>query len=205
MIPQRFTIEYPQRCAELLRMLEPQAREQNLVGSFALLVASAAFTIPFARMTEKKHPVGQPEPELYDAIERLKDRSFLKAPFWDGKEPGFFRYAKITAAPEFAGGWRNAADKHPIKSTEDKDGNTVLRVIRNALAHGNVVYLNEDGFEAPKQVVRYLAFLSKHDSGVGHRVVLFDEESFLDFLKRWIVWIQKFPSSAELVFEKSAQ
>jgi hypothetical protein len=51
MIPQRFVTEYPERCGQLLQMLEPQAREHDLLGSFALLVASAAFTIPFARIT----------------------------------------------------------------------------------------------------------------------------------------------------------
>ena len=90
-------------------------------------------------------------------------------------------------------GWRDAAGVHPIKSQEEKDGNTVLRTIRHALAHGNVVYLDKDGHEVPGNMVRYLACLSKHESGDGHRVVIFEEESFLSFLKAWIVSLQDFP------------
>lgn len=100
MIPQRFVTEYPERCGQLLAMLEPQARKHDLVGSFALLVASAAFTIPFARMTEKQHPAGKPEAALLAAIEALKKAPFVKAPFWKSAKPGFFRYAKIVTNPE---------------------------------------------------------------------------------------------------------
>jgi hypothetical protein len=205
MIPQRFVTEYPERCGQLLQMLEPHARERDLIGSFALLVASAAFTIPFARMTERQHPTGKPEPGLFLAIEGLKKRSFLDAPFWNGVRPGFFRYAKISTSPEHAAGWRNAAGEHPIKSAEEKDGNTVLRTIRHALAHGNVIYLDESGHEMPGNRLRYLAYLSKHESGSGHRVVIFDEETFLAFLKSWISWAQTFPPETELMLVEAAE
>jgi len=204
MIPQRFVTEYPERCRQLLEMLEPQARKHDLVGSFALLVASAAFTIPFARMTEKQHPAGKPEEALFSAMEALKKVSFVTAPFWAAAKPEFFRYAKIVTNPENSAGWQDAAGAHPLKSTEEKDGNTVLRTIRHALAHGNVVYLDKNGHEMPGNRVRFLAFLSKHESGDGHRVAIFDEESFLSFLKAWIVWLQKFPPEQTFKFSEAA-
>jgi len=204
MIPQRFVTEYPERCGQLLAMLEPQARKHDLVGSFALLVASAAFTIPFARMTEKQHPAGKPEAALLAAIEALKKVSFVKAPFWKSAKPGFFRYTKIVTNPENPAGWQDAAGVHPLKSTEEKDGNTVLRTIRHALAHGKVVYLDENGHEVPGNTVRFLAFLSKHENGDDHRVAIFDEESFLSFLKAWIVWLQEFPPEHTFKFAEAA-
>jgi hypothetical protein len=205
MIPQRFVTEYPERCGQLLDMLEPHARECDLLGSFALLVASAAFTIPFARMTEKQHPTGKPDRKLFLAIEGLKKCSFLEAPFWNGLKPQFYRYAKISTNPEHPARWRNTAGVHPINSAEERDGNTVLRTIRHALAHGNVTYLDESGHETPGNQLRYLAFLCKHESGNGHRVVIFDEESFLAFLKSWIAWLQTFPPQTELVFVEAAE
>jgi hypothetical protein len=205
MIPQRFVTEYPERCEQLLTLLEPHARERELVGSFALLVASAAFTIPFARMTEKRHVLGEPERELSRAMKRLEDCSFLEAAFWNGAAPGFFRYAKIVNDPEVAAGWRDTNRKHPMQSTEVKDGNTVLRTIRNALAHGNVVYLDENGYESPGQRLRYLAFLSKHEDRHSHRVVIFGEEDFLSFLKAWIAWVRTFPSEDEFAFAEGVE
>lgn len=65
MIPSRFVTEYPARCRKLLDMLEAPARKADVVGSFALLAAAAAFAIPFARMTEKKHSLGAPEGSLH--------------------------------------------------------------------------------------------------------------------------------------------
>jgi hypothetical protein len=205
MIPLRFVTEYPNRCGQLLAMLEPLARKRNLVGSFGLLVASAAFTIPFARMAEVDHPLGRPERRLSHAIRQLKRRPFLDAAFWSGTKPAFFRYAKIVTDPENAAAWRDAGGNHPIHSAEAKDGNTVLRTIRNALAHGNVVYLDEYGHESPGHRLRYLAFLSKHEDGQSHRIVIFGEEDFLTFLKAWIGWMQTFPPEHEFVFEEAAE
>ncbi|RVI34225.1 hypothetical protein [Sinorhizobium meliloti] len=205
MIPERFVTEYPERCGQLLDMLERPARDADLLGSFALLVASAAFTIPFGRMVEKGHPLGAPEDALYKAVEGLKKLSFADSPFWGGAKPGFFRYAKIATNPEDSAGWLNEKGEHPLKSSEAKDANIVLRTIRNGLAHGNIVYLDKNGYEAAGNRLVYLAFLSKHESGNGYRVAIFDEESFLTFLKGWIGWLQGFPLERKLAFAEAAE
>ena len=205
MVPERFVTEYPARCRQLLDLLEGPAREADLVGSFALLVASAAFTIPFARMVEKAHPLSAPEDELYDAVEGLKKQSFADAKFWDGEKPGFFRYAKIVTEAEDSVRWRNAKGEHPLASSEMKDANVILRTIRNALAHGNVVYLDKDGYETAGNRLVYLAFLSRHENGDGYRVAIFDEETFLAFLKAWIEWLQTFPPEREFKFAEAAE
>lgn len=203
MIPERFVTEYPKRCSELLEMLERQARDKQLVGSFALLVASAAFTIPFGRMTEENHPLGKPEQGLSSAIRELKKCPFLDAPFWNGIKLDFFRYARIVNDPEVAGRWQDADHRHPIFSNEIKDGDTILRTIRNALAHGNIVYLDKKGHETPGNRLQYLAFLSKHDNN-SYRVAIFSEEDFLNFVKAWIKWVGTFSPEHKHVFAKVA-
>jgi len=204
-VPERFVTEYPDRCRRLLDMLEGPAREADMIGSFALLVASAAFNIPYARMVESKHPLGRPEAPLHRAIKGLKRQRFEKAEFWNGAGPSFFRYAKIVTSAEDSFGWQDADGNHPLLSTESKDANTVLRTIRNALAHGNVVYLDKNGHETPGNRLMYLAFLSEHDNGDGYRVVIFDEESFLAFLKAWIDWMQTFPLDRKFQFAVAAE
>ncbi len=204
-VPDRFVTEYPARCRQLLDMLEGPARDADLIGSFALLVASAAFNIPFARMIERDHPLGAPEDQLHNAIRQLRRQPFAEADFWHGAKPSFFRYAKIVTGAEDAVRWRDANDEHPLSSKESKDANTVLRTIRNALAHGNVVYLDKNGHETPGQRLVYLAFLSRHENADGYRVAIFDEESFLSFLKAWIEWLQTFPPERTLVFAEAAE
>jgi hypothetical protein len=190
-IPRRFVAEFPERCSILLEMLEPQAREANLVGTFSVMVASSAFVMPFDRMVKPNHPLGLPKHERSAIVKAFTGQSFLDAPFWDGQRPALFRYAKIvnhSAAPE---DWQDERSEHPLRSPASKDGMTVLRVIRNALAHGNILYLDEQGRKLPGNLVRFLAFLSAHDDNRSYRVVIFGEEDFLIFLKSWIAWARK--------------
>ena len=92
-----------------------------------------------------------------------------------------------------------------------ENANRVLRTIRNALAHGNVVYLDKNGHETPGKQLVYLAFLSKpdkedkKDNGDGYRIVIFDEESFLAFLKAWIDWLRRFPPERRFKFAVAAE
>ncbi|MBF0269950.1 MAG: hypothetical protein HQL44_15300 [Alphaproteobacteria bacterium] len=206
MIPSRFVVEYPQRCSDLLCMLEADARKADLLGSFSVLVASAAFTIPFSRIVEPKHPLGHHEDRLSKAIKKLKKVPFQRAPFFHEKSQIFFRYALIATNPECTQSWRNSSGVHPIDSTEEKDGNTILRAIRNALAHGNVVYLDKWGHETPGEKLTYLGFISKHESKQGnYRVAIFDGEGFLEFLKGWIKWIASFPAETKFEFQEAAE
>lgn len=90
MVPERFVVVYPERCLDLLEMLEPKARERQLVGSFSLLVAASAFVIPYERM-QSRHPMhlrGH-DGDLDSALRRLDSKErFLEASFWNGAEPG---------------------------------------------------------------------------------------------------------------------
>ncbi len=92
MIPKRFVAEYPKRCMEMLKILEPRAREMRLVGSFSLMVASSIFLIPYERM-KKGHPLddASDEPELYRAIKRIQRQKFLESDVWGHTPPGDWR------------------------------------------------------------------------------------------------------------------
>jgi hypothetical protein len=72
------------------------------------------------------------------------------------------------------------------------------------IKRSNVVYLDEDGYETVGRRLVYLAFLSKHESGNGFLVAIFDEESFLAFLKGWIRWLQGFLPERKLAFAEVA-
>ena len=78
-------------------------------------------------------------------------------------------------------------------------GGHLGNVGRNALAHGSVVHLDENGREEPGSEVRHLAFLSKSRGEDIHRVAIFGEEDFLAFLKAWILWVKTFDSKTQFV------
>lgn len=205
MIPQRFVVEYPQRCALLLKMLEPMARESQLVGSFSLLVANSVFVIPFERMKDA-HPLREHErePEIYEAIEKQQKVRFLQAELWNGRPPADWRMSRIMTPANAVHGWQDRHGQHPMSEGAEnligeKSLDDVLRVIRNALAHGNVVYLDKNGMESAGAVVRYLGFLSRYeenkeqrDNAETYRLVTTTEEGFLAFVKAWAAWLAKF-------------
>lgn len=212
MIPQRFVVEYPSRCVVLLKMLEKQARENNLVGSFSLLVANSIFVIPFERM-KAAHPLRERErePGIYAAIANELDKPFLEAALWGKERPADWRMSRIMTPVNVVHAWRDNQDRHPMSEGAEnviqrKTLDDVLRVIRNALAHGNVVYLDKDGMESPGNLVRYLGFLSRCEENADerqraetYRLVTITEEGFLAFVKAWASWLSKFEFDDRLI------
>lgn len=148
---------------------------------------------------------------LYRVMEDLKKQCFEEASFWNGERPSFFRYARIITDPEDSFRWQDADGNHPLSSTtRPKNASRVLRIFSNALAHGNVVYLDRNGQETPGNKLVYLAFITKPDKedkqdGNGYRIAIFDEESLLAFLKAWIGWLQTFDLDREFKFAVAAE
>src|SRR5437868_1801593 len=170
MIPARFAVEYPERCLSLLGELEPSARKHGLVASFSILVASSAILIPYERM-RSHHPMhrkGQ-DGDLSRALRSLdKKELFYNAHFWKESSPGDWRFSRILTEPKDVGGWRDEDKRHPMavdaKNTiAFRNAGQVVRVIRNSLAHGNIVYLNAQGLEVEGTKVAFLAFLSRYE------------------------------------------
>ena len=218
MIPKRFVVEYPQRCVKMLEMLEPAARKEQLLGSFSLLVASSLFLIPYERM-KKAHPLNsrQDEPKLYDAIRKLEKRPFNSNDMWADYAPKNWRFSRIITSPDHTENWLDENECHPmhgaaINTIDNRKIGEVLRVVRNALAHGNVVYLDEHGYERHGEVVQYLAFLSRYEENEEqrnksetYRLVATTEEEFLTFIKSWASWLQKFPADSCLYSAMAAE
>lgn len=220
MVPERFAVEYPLRCLQLLNLLEPQARQAKLVGSFSLLVGAAAFVVPFERL-KPRHPLKLAESEggLSASLARFdskKSELFLTAAAWGGVQLGEWRFSRIMTFPEDTSRWQDEDGSHPMaKSAKNSIGRRrvgeVLRVLRNALAHGNVVYLDESGFETRGKPVQFLGFLSRYEESAEaravsetYRLVVTTEENFLRFLKVWVTWLSEFKEK-ECSFSMAAE
>ena len=94
---------------------------------------------------------------------------------------------------------------HAKNSMQDRKADDVLRVIRNALAHGNIVYLNERGFEERDTKLQFLGFLSRYEETEEqkakvetYRLVTTTEDEFLRFVKLWAKWISQFQGDDRL-------
>ncbi len=210
MIPARFVFEYPERCLQLIEAMEPEARRLSLVGSFSLMVAPSLFLIPYERLSAK-HPLREHErePEIYQAIKRIGQQQWLRADFWSNSAADDWRLGRIVTPVNRTDDWKNERDLHPFRPEanviSDAKVDKVMRVVRNALAHGNVVYLDQNGFERRGARVQYLAFLSRYEEGEfnrehpeTYRIVTVTEEGFLRFLKDWATWLQNFAMDQQI-------
>ena len=207
MIPYCFAVEYARRCLDLIEMMEAQARKNELVGSFALLAAAAVFTVPYER-GKARHFLARDEREaaLFAALKNVeKSQKFIAADFWERKPPGDWRYSRICTDPIDSRGWMDEQRRHPM---DPGAANTihrittgdVLRVVRNALAHGNIVYLDAYGRERSGHMVKYLAFLSHYKETEAeqkedgtYRLVVTTEDDFLNFVRAWANWLTTIP------------
>jgi len=189
------------RCLQLLTAAEPYARKANLVGSFALLTAAAVLTIPLERARAKHFLHRERDLELTTMIGGLEKVLFCDAPFWGAEPPVGWRQSHIVKSFDAPAEWVARDGKHPLaEDSEDflpkKTAIAVLRALRNALAHGNVIYLNRDGKEREGEPVHLLAFLSRYEEGEdqqakseSYRLIVATEDEFLRFVKRWADWI----------------
>src|SRR5215471_55113 len=95
MIPERFIVECPERCLDLLKVLEPSARRKQLVASFSLLAACSVLTIPFER-SKAEHPLRDRAryPSVASALDRIMKQKFVEAELWTGEYPEAWRFTK---------------------------------------------------------------------------------------------------------------
>jgi hypothetical protein len=203
-VPSRFAIEYPQRALELIRLFENKARRRDLMGSFGLLAGAAVLTIPYERMKASHflHDKWQ-DNDLAAQIKKLEKVKFLSAPFWGAEVPGEWRQSRIMGSVDQVDDWKDeqgrpsqSANANTIK---ERRAEKVIRVLRNALAHGNIIYLDKEGREIVGNRMVYLAFLSRYEEtkeqcelATTYRVVITSEDEFLRFLKTWARWVGSF-------------
>jgi hypothetical protein len=199
MIPDRFVTEFPARCLTLLESFESDATRQDLVGTFAIMLASSMLTIPLERLNAR-HPLHGAEHDLVAGLKQIAGQRWVEVGEWAAASPVRWRFARIMGDPNDVAGWKDERDVRSMTEEANTIGRRraaeVLRAVRNALAHGSIVYLNEDGYEVAGARVEWLGFLSRYEetpeqreAGETYRLVAVREGDFLAFVKAWATLI----------------
>lgn len=200
MIPKRFAIEYPERCLHLIDAFESLARRHDLMGTFSIMMAATVLIVPIER-AKNNHPMSQEKGGAFQAaLKRLMKQKWLNADFWPDGNIGDWRFSRIMGDPNVPHDWTDDQGRQSF-SAEANTINTrsvddVLRVLRNALAHGNVLYLDGNGHETENKRVEYLGFLSRYEetdeqraTGETYRLLAVREPDFLPFVRAWATWV----------------
>ena len=184
----------------LLDAMYPVAHEQDLTTSFTLMVAMPLLMIPLERTATYR---GEPTNAISDvdtaqpfvrALRKLKRDLFWEAFLHDPDLLHRWRFTEIVRRIDHPSQWRDSLDRHPMRpgarnDIKEQTVDNVLMTLRHALAHGNVVYLNEEGDEAPGRRVTHMAFVADGRGTDAYRVVIVEEVAFVEFLKAWADWL----------------
>ncbi|PVY89438.1 hypothetical protein C8C95_0241 [Acidovorax sp. 99] len=200
MTPERFCTEVPQRMRRLLDAMYPVAQEQDLTTSFALMVAMPLLMIPLERTATYRGEPTNAISEVDTAQPFVRAlRQLKRGLFWETflREPDLlrrWRFTEITRRIDHPSQWSDSLDRHPMRPGARNDiraqtVENVLMTLRHALAHGNVVYLNEEGDEAPGRRVTHMAFVADGRGTDAYRVIIVEEAAFVEFLKVWADWL----------------
>jgi hypothetical protein len=165
-----------------------------------VMLASSVLLIPWER-ADNKHPLAQERGSgLTLSLKAMARQNWTDAAFWGGAYSGDWRFSRIMGDPNEVTHWTDEQGRPSFSN----DANTiakrkvgdVFRVLRNALAHGNLLYLDKNGHETPGNRVQHLAFLSRYEETEEHRkeaetyrLVTVQETDFLPFVRYWAEWV----------------
>lgn len=210
MTPERFCTEVPLRMRRLLDDMYPMAVQQGLTTSFTLMVAMPLLMIPLERTaTRGRAPANaisdvNTARSFVQALRGLKQSLFWVEFLQNPELLHKWRFTEIIDNINHPSEWRDSLGRHPMQpgarnDIKEQTVENVLLTMRHALAHGNVVYLNEEGDEAPGRRVTHMAFVASGlNQSVAYRVVIVEELAFVDFLKAWADWLARYNIDSSL-------
>jgi hypothetical protein len=215
-IPQHYSRELPERCLTLIEELWPvvetvrvpsQQHLGPLTTTFLLAMATPIITLPververhFGKATEAYIDDRLLDELMTDEVRRVfKLGRFADAPFFGG---GHWRFTSVPYNGE------NLAQHLPEHIAERLACDDALKAasrlqvaewasaLRNALAHGGVIYVDAHGRQTHGQPAKGFVFVSAKYPGGDTRqpperlkLLRISESSFRTFLRHWVEWL----------------
>lgn len=209
-IPQHYSRDVPQRCEALINELLPIVEGGLLADAIfggplkttlLLALATPMVVLPVERMFKRvafnDHGVADDrelDEKLAQAVMTVlgDDHAFGDAPF--GRED--WRYAPKVEPFNVGHRWPDELSRHlhaeDARSAAQRAPTwRVLQDLRNALAHGGVTYLDEDG-QASLGAAEMLGFagaITKGHEVVALNVLRVHKDDFRAFLSAWANWL----------------
>jgi len=218
--PQHFSRDLPQRCQQLLRDLyfDLPHREGSgpvplkLKATFLLAISMPMINLPLERINkyrddgQAKRPAAehmndfQLDPRVADAVKLVIDENTLlkDAPFFSAGAWRYHELAKGNGFPNLAkdGLPKDIAEK--LRHNSAEAGNVVstklfCEILRNSLAHGGVLFLNEQGESSYGDPVRKFAFVSTKgmNNPSALHILRIGMKEYRTFLNKWAAWLKK--------------
>lgn len=218
-MPNHYSVDLPSRCLALIDGLwDDAARLRDvdrpdlgpLTSTFLLSMAMPIVNLPIERIERHKNQASNAYADdrflnktLSNAVSTTLGGQLLEnAEFF---ESGSWSYARISEDRIFniAHGLLDpVADDlggpAAFERARKLQGSQWSSILRNAMAHGGILYLDRDGKSSYGQPVRMFAFVSgvygdpmDKKRLTGQHLLRIEEMRFRSFLRQWVSWLRK--------------
>ena len=188
-----FVTDFPTRCNEILSTYTEDATRKGREVTLMLAIASAGINVPYERLAKSNHPSRNRE-NLTTARELLDDLSeqyFLSSELCQNdqgeNDQHSWKYGgplrTVEGEPRT---WPELGE--PDAMQQDETVGTVLRHVRNALAHGNI-FTYESTTTAGE--IQSIIFLSKPKMNAPQfNYLIVSPTDFHKFLRSWFRFLK---------------
>ena len=182
-------MDFPSRCLEILDRQSGWAKFRDREVTLLLMVASAAFVVPYERLrsdtNRSPHPAGDNEryAALAKRLEDLMANRFCGASLCPNSENSWKIAKNVLRVDGDLDGWFLPKLMKPV--SKDKTVSSMLTLIRNALAHGNMFTTGSP--------IETLIFVQRRGSDEGStskfEVLSVGPEDFAHFIREWVAFL----------------
>nr|WP_299506491.1 hypothetical protein [uncultured Rhizobium sp.] len=209
--PLHFSLEVPRRAHQLLRDLYEQLGDSEGTGlplkaTFLLSVSMPIMILPIERILKYRRDPAHVHmndavlhPKLAEAVDRAIDlhAAVHLADFFTGP----WQFASVDKGVGFP---NLAAEGLPediavqldapaaIEDARNLSANLFCKILRNALAHGGILYLDEHGRSSSTAPVRRFAFVSTNSPYNPTKLLILrlGMAEYRAFLQKWVDWLK---------------
>lgn len=182
------TNDFPRRCMDVLDALRPELHEMRGVTAL-LMVAMSGFVVPFERLRISSEGQGHPFgdhlrfPDAAEALSELMQQKFVGSRLCQSSIHTWCLVKKYPKPAKDLDEWIPVAGLKPISANSVS---FVLKLLRNALAHGNIHTKNDP--------ISDLVFVQEHYSGQDdertkpstYDVLTVSVADFERFVRAWV-------------------
>lgn len=192
-----FVADFPGRCQRLLSRSFRNAESNDLEVTLLLSIASSGLLIPYARLTESEHPSQDPSRFVLarNSINCVLKSKFLGSPLHPEIDPGSWEIGSLVDIADSPDFWDWSRIK-PI--SKDKTGNPLIKILRNALAHGNIFTMGSPHIES----IAFLSKLNAQEPTAGYDCLVVSPADFKDFISRWLGSLEEAKIPGEVFSEE---
>lgn len=195
-----FVEDFPHRCREILNFAWKPALFKGREVTLMLMVASAGLVVPYERLKpdgDKFKHLSEDNKRFSAAADQLRtllEQPFLSSEVWN-QSVSTWHYGKLKDVRGDPDSWEGLCKRRPVPV--DKTVKNVLRVIRNALAHGNIFT-----FKNPIEAIIFI----QANGGFGeepkdYSFVFVGPADFRRFMENWFDFLDKLRIPQYEVFE----